>query len=133
AVAASHDLSSDMLTVWSSTQTPHLGRSILADLLGRNLESIRMIAPDVGGGFGPKAPFYCEEAVVPAAAEKLGRPVKWVEARRERFRCAIQEREQYWKVAVAVDAEGRLLGFRGTMLHDTGAFAPWGIVMPYIA
>jgi carbon-monoxide dehydrogenase large subunit len=59
-VAASHDPSTDMLTVWSSTQTPHLGRSILADLLGRNLESIRMIAPDVGGGFGPKAPFYPE-------------------------------------------------------------------------
>jgi carbon-monoxide dehydrogenase large subunit len=95
AVAASHDAASDFLTVWSSTQTPHLGRSILADLLGRNLESIRMIAPDVGGGFGPKAPFYAEEAVIPAAAMKLGRPVKWQEDRREHFLCATQERDQY--------------------------------------
>jgi carbon-monoxide dehydrogenase large subunit len=133
AVAASHDSATDMLTVWSATQTPHLGRRTLADLLVRDLESIRVIAPDVGGGFGPKAPFYAEEAVIPVAAMKLGRPVKWFEDRREHFMCAIQERDQYWTVAVAVDADGRLLAFRGSMLHDTGAFTPWGIVMPYIA
>ena len=133
AVAATHDPATDMLTVWSSTQTPHLGRRTLADLFARDLESIRVIAPDVGGGFGPKAPFYPEEAVIPAAAMKLGRPVRWFEDRREHFMCAIQERDQYWKVAVAVDTEGRLLAFRGSMLHDTGAFTPWGIVMPYIA
>jgi carbon-monoxide dehydrogenase large subunit len=133
AVLASHEPATDMLTVWSSTQTPHLGRRTLADMLARDPESIRMIAPDVGGGFGPKAPFYAEEAVIPAAAMKLGRPVKWFEDRREHFMCAIQERDQYWKVAVAVDADGKLLAFRGSMLHDTGAFTPWGIVMPYIA
>ncbi|MGP0088722.1 MAG: molybdopterin cofactor-binding domain-containing protein [Xanthobacteraceae bacterium] len=132
-VAASHDPSSDRLTVWSSTQTPHLGRSILADLLGRDLESIRMIAPDVGGGFGPKAPFYPEEAVIPAAALKLGRPVKWFEDRREHFLCATQERDQHWTLAIAVDADGKILGVRGKMLHDTGAFMPWGLIMPYIA
>ncbi len=133
AVLASYEPATDTLTVWSATQTPHLGRRTLADLLERDLESIRVIAPDVGGGFGPKAPFYAEEAVIPAAAMKLGRPVKWFEDRREHFLCAIQERDQYWKVAVAVDANGRLLAFRGSMLHDTGAFTPWGIVMPYIA
>ncbi len=85
AVLASHDPASDLLTVWSGTQTPHLGRGMLADLLNRNIESIRMIAPDVGGGFGPKAIFYPEEAVIPAAALKLGRPVKWIEDRREHF------------------------------------------------
>src|ERR1700731_49163 len=74
AVLASHDAATDMLTVWSGTQTPHIGRRMLADLLGRELESIRMIAPDVGGGFGPKAIFYPEEAVIAAAALKLGRP-----------------------------------------------------------
>jgi len=133
AVLASYEPAGDLLTVWSSTQTPHLGRRALADLLERNLETIRVIAPDVGGGFGPKAPFYAEEAVIPAAALRLGRPVKWVEDRREHFMCATQERDQYWKVALALDAEGRILGFRGTMLHDTGAFVPWGIIMPYIA
>ena len=133
AVLASHDPVSDLLTVWSGTQTPHIGRRILADLLGRDLQSIRMIAPDVGGGFGPKAIFYPEEAVIPAAALKLGRPVKWIEDRREHFLCATQERDQYWEVAIAVDAEGKILGLRGRMLHDTGAFVPWGIVLPYIA
>jgi aerobic carbon-monoxide dehydrogenase large subunit len=133
AVLASHDPVADVLTVWSGTQTPHLGRGTLADLLDRNLESIRMIAPDVGGGFGPKAIFYPEEAVIPAAALKLGRPVKWIEDRREHFLCATQERDQYWDMAIAVDDGGKILGVRGRMLHDSGAFVPWGIIMPYIA
>jgi aerobic carbon-monoxide dehydrogenase large subunit len=133
AVLASHDQVSDLLTVWSGTQTPHIGRRMLADLLGRELQSIRVIAPDVGGGFGPKAIFYPEEAVIPAAALKLGRPVKWIEDRREHFLCATQERDQYWEVAIAVDAEARILGLRGGLLHDSGAFLPWGVIMPYIA
>src|SRR5215216_3292949 len=133
AVLASHDASTGTLTVWSSTQTPHLCRATLADLLERDLESIRVIAPSVGGGFGTKAPFYAEEAVIPAAAQKLGRPVKWVEDRREHFLSATQERDQYWKVAIAVDVEGKILGLRGTMVHDTGAYLPWGIIVPYIA
>jgi aerobic carbon-monoxide dehydrogenase large subunit len=133
AVAARYDAASDLLTVWSSTQTPHLGRRIIADLTGRHPEQVRMIAPDVGGGFGPKAPFYAEEAVIPAAALKLGRPVKWFEDRREHFLSATQERDQHFQVAIAVDRDGKILGVRGTLLHDTGAFMPWGIIMPYIA
>jgi carbon-monoxide dehydrogenase large subunit len=133
AVLASLDPVSDVLTVWSSTQTPHIGRRMLADLLEREIESIRMIAPDVGGGFGPKAIFYPEEAVIPAVALKLGRPVKWIEDRHENFLCATQERDQYWSVAIAVDADGKILGVRGRLLHDSGAFVPWGIIMPYIA
>jgi aerobic carbon-monoxide dehydrogenase large subunit len=133
AVLANHDPASDALTVWSGTQTPHIGRRVLADLLGRDLQSIRLIAPDVGGGFGPKAVFYPEEAAIPAVALKLGRPVKWIEDRREHFLSATQERDQYWEVAIAVDSQGKILGLRGRMLHDTGAFVPWGIVMPYIA
>jgi carbon-monoxide dehydrogenase large subunit len=133
AVLAHHDQVSDLLTVWSGTQTPHIGRRMLADLIGRDLESIRLIAPDVGGGFGPKAIFYPEEAVVPAAALKVGRPVKWIEDRREHFLCATQERDQYWDVGVGVDNAGKILVIRGRMVHDTGAYVPWGIVMPYIA
>src|SRR5580658_2923962 len=133
AVLAHHEPLSDLLTVWSGTQTPHIGRRTLADLLGRDLQSIRMIAPDVGGGFGPKAIFYPEEAVIPAVALKLGRPVKWIEDRREHFLSATQERDQYWRMEIAVDPEGKVLGIRGRMLHDSGAFVPWGIIMPYIA
>jgi aerobic carbon-monoxide dehydrogenase large subunit len=133
AVLSSLDPVSDVLTVWSSTQTPHIGRRMLADLLEREIESLRVIAPDVGGGFGPKAIFYPEEAVIPAVALKLGRPVKWIEDRRENFLCATQERDQYWSMAIAVDTDAKILGVRGCLLHDTGAFVPWGIIMPYIA
>src|SRR2546430_7815137 len=108
-VLVSHDAASDMLTVWSATQTPHLCRATLADLLERDLEAIRVIAPHVGGGFGTKAPFYAEEAVIPAAAMKLGRPVAWQEDRREHFLAATQERDQHWKVAIAVDNKGKIL------------------------
>ncbi|MDB5640815.1 MAG: carbon monoxide dehydrogenase large subunit [Hyphomicrobiales bacterium] len=133
AVLATHDPATDMLTVWTGSQTPHIGRRMMADMLDRSVESIRCIAPDVGGGFGPKAIFYAEEPVIAACALKLGRPVKWVEDRREHFMCATQERDQYWDVALAVDAQGRIQGVRGALLHDTGAFVPWGIIMPYIA
>jgi carbon-monoxide dehydrogenase large subunit len=133
AVLASYDAGADMLTVWSATQTPHLCRGTLADLFERDLEAIRVIAPHVGGGFGTKAPFYAEEAVIPAAAMKLGRPVAWQEDRREHFLAATQERDQHWRVAIAVDAQGKILGLSGTLLHDTGAFLPWGIIVPYIA
>jgi len=133
AVLARPDPLTGALTIWSSTQTPHLGRRILADLLGRDIESIRMIAPDVGGGFGLKAPFYPEEAVIPAAALMLDRPVKWCEDRRENFLAAAQERDQRWSLSMALDGEGRILGVRGTMVMDAGAFMPWGMVMPSIA
>jgi carbon-monoxide dehydrogenase large subunit len=133
AALASYDADADLVTVWSATQTPHLGRGTLADLLERDVESIRVIAPDVGGGFGTKAPFYAEEAVIPAAAMKLRRPVSWQEDRREHFLSATQERDQYWKAKVAVDAQGKILALCGTLLHDTGAFLPWGIIVPYIA
>ena len=71
--------------------------------------------------------------MIAAAAMRLGQPVKWIEDRREHFMCATQERDQYWDVEIAVDRDGRIAGVRGAMLHDTGAFVPWGIIMPYIA
>ncbi len=121
----------DGLTIWSSTQTPHLEKRQLADLLER--EDIRVVAPDVGGGFGPKAIFYGEDAVVAVAAQRLKRPVKWIEDRREHFLSTTQERDQYWDVELALDADASLRGVRGSMLHDTGAYLPWGVVMPYIS
>ena len=133
AVVAQYDRFDDRLTVWSATQTPHLGRRILADLLDRDIDTIRVVAPDVGGGFGIKAPFYPEEAVIPAAAIMLGCPVKWSEDRRENFMSATQERDQYWTLALALDGDGKIVGLRGDSLQDQGAFMPWGMVMPYIA
>ena len=131
-VLAQHDEASGQLTVWSTTQTPHIARRMMAEILEMGLEDIRIATPDVGGGFGPKGIFYPEEPVVAYAARATGRPVKFIEDRREHFMCATQERDQYWDVEIAVNGEGRILGVRGSMLHDTGAFVPWGIIMPYI-
>src|SRR6266849_6137385 len=133
AVLADYDEAADLLTVWSATQTPHICQRTIADLLERELPSVRVIAPFVGGGFGTKAPFYSEEIVIPVAAMTLGRPVKWIEDRREHFLSATMERDQYWKVSIAVDRDGRIRGLRGTMIHDNGAYLPWGIIAPYIA
>ena len=132
-VVADYNCRDGLLTVWSATQTPHLEKSVLARLLDKSPQSVRVIAPDVGGGFGPKAIFYGEDAAVAAAALRLKRPVKWIEDRREHFLSTTQERDQYWSLEIALDANGMLRGVRGTMLHDTGAYLPWGVVMPYIA
>src|SRR5258708_1001636 len=133
AVLANHDEAANLLTVWSATQTPHICQRTIADLLERELPSVRVIAPFVGGGFGTKAPFYSEEIVIPVAAMKLGRPVKWTEDRREHFLSATMERDQYWKVAIAVDRDGGIRGLPGTMMHESGAHLPRGIIAPYIA
>jgi carbon-monoxide dehydrogenase large subunit len=132
-VVAEFDPRRGGLTVWSSTQTPHLEKRVLAQLLEMNPETIRVIAPDVGGGFGPKAIFYGEDAAVAHAAMRLKRPVKWIEDRREHFFATTQERDQYWSLEIALDSSGGILGVRGTMLHDAGAYLPWGVVLPYIA
>ena len=130
-IVARHDPVDDVLTVWSGTQMAHRARDILTVLLGCGDDHVRVIAPDVGGGFGPKFVFYAEDAVVPLAAKLLGRPVKWIEDRREHFVAATQERDQYWDVEAAADEDGRLIGVRGTMIHDHGAYTPYGVNLPY--
>ena len=85
-------------------------------MLGRDESRIRVVTPDVGGGFGPKLVFYPEDAAVALAAILLRRPVKWIEDRREHFVATTQERDQYWDVEIAVDAQARILGVRGTLL-----------------
>jgi carbon-monoxide dehydrogenase large subunit len=119
------------LCVWSSTQMPNDLHAMLAEALGLDETRLRVITPDVGGGFGPKYCIYPEEIAVPAAALLLGRPVKWIEDRRETFISSIQERDQYWTLEVAVDAEARLLGIRGRLVHDQGAYAPKPVNLPY--
>jgi carbon-monoxide dehydrogenase large subunit len=130
---AVYDENEDRLTLWSSTQLAHEVRGFLMNLLTLDENQIRVVAPDVGGGFGAKFVMYPEEVVVAAAAHRLRRPVKWVEDRREHFLSAIQERDQYWNLDVAYDSDGRLLGVRGTMIHDGGAYTPQGINLPYNA
>lgn len=127
---ASYDLIDDKLTLWSSTQTPLVAARILAELLGREEASVRVVAPDVGGGFGPKLVFYPEEAATAIAALMLKKPVRWIEDRREHFIATTQERDQYWDAEIALDAEGKILGVRGTLLHDHGAYTARGLTVP---
>jgi carbon-monoxide dehydrogenase large subunit len=130
-VVATYSPVEDRLTLWSSTQMPHAARQVLADMLGWDEEKIRVITPDVGGGFGPKLVFYPEDVAVAVAAIRLGRPVKWIEDRREHFSATTQERDQYWDIEIATDANGIILGVRGEMLHDHGAYTARGVNLPY--
>ena len=129
-VVARFDAIENLLTVWDSTQMPHKAKRVLVESLGLAEHQIRVIAPDVGGGFGPKNPFYPEELAVPAAALLLKRPIKWIEDRRESFTATNHERLQDWDMEVAVDADGRLCAIRGHLRHDHGAATPSGLSLP---
>lgn len=132
-VLARFDEAEQRLTVWDGTQMPHRARTILCSALSLSESSVRVIAPDVGGGFGPKAVFHPEELVVPALALKLKQPVKWIEDRQENFIATAAERDQVWDMEAACDADGRLRGIRGAMFHDHGANTPYGVALPYNA
>ena len=95
----------DTMTVWASTQKAHDLFQSLTALLGFDESRLRVATPDVGGGFGPKLCVYPEDIAVVAAAKLLGRSIKWIEDRREHFTNAAQERDQYWSVEIAVDAD----------------------------
>jgi len=118
------------LTVWDTTQAPVFIRNGLAGMLGLSERNVRVIAPFIGGGFGPKIMmFYQEEVMVPWAAMKLDRPVKWIEDRAENFVATTHERGQIHDAEVAFDNEGHILGIHDVFLHDTGAYAPYGLTV----
>lgn len=110
------------LTVWTSTQIPHLLRTQLAAMLGLAENRVRVIAPEVGGGFGSKLNVYAEEALVGYLAMRLGRPVKWIETRRENFLTTIHGRGQIAEVEAAVKRDGTVLGMRYKITLDVGAY-----------
>ena len=128
---AAYDAIEDRLTLWSSTQMPHQAMRQLCDMLGRDENRVRVVTPDIGGGFGPKLVFYPEDVATALAAIILGRPVKWIEDRREHFVATTQERDQYWDVEIAVDRDARILGIRGTIVHDHGAYTARGVNLPH--
>jgi len=128
---AVHDGNDGRLTVWTSTQMPHAAQRVLCDMLGFDENAVRVVTPDVGGGFGPKLVFYPEDVCVAIGAMIVGRPVKWIEDRLEHFVATTQERDQYWEVEVAVDGDGRLLAIRGEVIHDHGAYTARGLNLPY--
>jgi aerobic carbon-monoxide dehydrogenase large subunit len=110
------------LTVWSSTQIPHLLRTQISVLVGLPETAVRVITPEVGGGFGSKLNVYREEGFVPWAAMKLGRPVKWTETRRENIAATIHGRDTINDVELALKKDGTVLGLRVRILADVGAY-----------
>jgi carbon-monoxide dehydrogenase large subunit len=133
AIAAQWDDVEQVLTMWDTTQAPLSIRNGLAVLFNLPESSVRVVAPDVGGGFGTKIMmFYPEEVLVPLAALRLGAPVKWVEDRREHLIASNQERGQRHEASIALAADGTILGVRDRFLHDTGAYTPYGIIVPII-
>jgi carbon-monoxide dehydrogenase large subunit len=118
------------ITVHASTQKAHDLSQSLTTLMDFD-QSLRVVAPDIGGGFGAKLCVYSEDVAVVAAAKLLGRSIKWTEDRREYFTNAVHERDQYWQLEIAVDAEAKVLGVRGKLLHDTGAYTLQDPNIPY--
>jgi aerobic carbon-monoxide dehydrogenase large subunit len=130
-IVASWDAKSEALTVWDTTQAPIPIRNGLANMLGLAEKQVRVIAPFIGGGFGPKIMmFYPEEVLLPWIAMRLGRPVKWIEDRQENFYATTQERGQVHEAEIALTKEGRILGVWDSFLHDAGAYAPYGLTVP---
>jgi carbon-monoxide dehydrogenase large subunit len=121
-VLAYRDEASGALVVSSSTQNPYRLREALAGILGLAVEAVRVLVPDVGGGFGPKGGIYPEEILTAAAALRLGRPVKWVETRREDLMAMGQDREQAHDVAIGFARDGTIVGIDATFLADVGAY-----------
>ncbi len=121
-VVADYKRGEKQLTVWSSTQTPHLLRTQLAAMLGVPEHSVRVITPEVGGGFGSKLNVYAEEALAGYLAMKLGKPMKWIESRRENFLATIHGRDQIDDVEVGVKRDGTVLGLRCKVIADLGAY-----------
>src|SRR5437773_24392 len=131
-LVAEYNAMAGLLTVWASTQAPHQVRQFICELLDLPPHRVRVIAPDVGGGFGAKLIVYPEDVLILLLALRFGRPVRWLEDRLEHMLTATQERTQTHTVEVGFDDEGRVLALRDEFVHDTGAYTPRGLVVPLL-
>jgi aerobic carbon-monoxide dehydrogenase large subunit len=130
-VVAQWDARDGSLTTWNGTQVVHFVQQGLVAALGLPAHKIRVIAPDVGGGFGTKATGYPEDLLIPAAAILCRRPVKWTEDRREHMMAAAHARHQVHDIEIAARRDGTMLAVRDRIWVDLGAYNSWGIVLPY--
>lgn len=110
------------LTIWSTTQNPHIARFILSGMTGIPENKVRVIAPEVGGGFGSKIPVYADEALVAWIAKKLNRPVKWTETRSENYQVTIHGRDHVEYVEMAATKDGKVTAIRGKVFAGLGAY-----------
>ena len=130
-VVAQWDARASQMTIWDTTQAPVFVRNGLAGVLGLNERQVRVIAPFVGGGFGPKIMmFYPEEVLLPWVSMQLNRPVKWIEDRLEHFFATTHERGQIHDAEIALSHDGKILGIKDVFLHDGGAYDPYGLTVP---
>ena len=129
-IVASWDAKSEQLLMYDTTQAPIPIRNGIAAMLGLSEKQVRVIAPFIGGGFGPKIMmFYPEEVMLPWITMQLGLPVKWIEDRQENFYATTQERGQVHEAEIALTKDGRVLGVKDVFIHDAGAYAPYGLTV----
>jgi aerobic carbon-monoxide dehydrogenase large subunit len=121
-VMAEHDRESGVLTVWASIQGPYNQRDVIARVLDLPAEQVRVLVPDVGGAFGPKGQVYADEVLVAVAARRLGRPVKWIEGRREDFMSTGHDRAQAHDATIAFTRDGAIAAIENRFLADVGAY-----------
>jgi carbon-monoxide dehydrogenase large subunit len=119
---ADWDSSTGKLTVWGATKVPFYNRRVLADMLALPEAAIDLIETDVGGGFGVRGEFYSEDYLIPFAARALGRPIKWIEDRREHLLATQHSREMSCTLAIACSGDGTILALRGEIFADMGAY-----------
>ncbi|HIQ11286.1 MAG TPA: xanthine dehydrogenase family protein molybdopterin-binding subunit, partial [Caldilineales bacterium] len=130
-IVAWWDDKAERLTVWDTTQAPVVIRNGLAAMLGLSESQVRVIAPFIGGAFGPKIMmFYPEEVLLPWASMQLHRPLKWIEDRRENFMATTHERDQIHWAEIALTKDGKILGVKDEFIHDSGAYDPYGLTVP---
>jgi carbon-monoxide dehydrogenase large subunit len=130
-VVSAYDSRNDTMTIWSSTQVVHWVRREAAALLGLPEARVRCVALDVGGGFGGKGHVYPEDLLITFLARRLGRPVRWIEDRREHLMSATHSRDQLHDVEVGFDDDGRILALRDDYIVDCGAWNPIGSGVAY--
>lgn len=130
-LVASYDSASGLITVWGPTKVPHFNRQVLADLLGVAARDVRFVEPDVGGGFGVRGEFYPEDFLIPWAAIRLRRPVKWVEDRREHLTAANHSREQVHDAEIGATQDGRIVALLDRAVVNIGAYVrTHGVTVP---
>jgi carbon-monoxide dehydrogenase large subunit len=130
-LTVAHDPGTGMLTVWGVAKVPHFNRRVLADMLGHPEHLIHFIELEVGGGFGVRGEFYPEDFVVPWTAMRLGRPVQWVEDRREHLIATNHSRQQYHDVEIGARRDGTIVALRDRFMVDLGAYIrTHGVVVP---
>jgi aerobic carbon-monoxide dehydrogenase large subunit len=130
-VIAQFDVATRLLTVWSNTQTPHILRGYLAEMLRLREDAIRVIKPDMGGSFG--GAIYPEEVAVAAAAIVLGRPVRWIEDRQENLANARHSRDQWHEIRVGYNLDGKIVTLIDDLIADSGAYNPFNVTLSFNA